>query len=1064
MDVNAKGVGVAADRLRAAARNAFEVARFGGLDTREEPSPYEVVHRQRMYRLRHYFPDRAVPGADRPAVLLVPPMMLAADVFDVSPATSGVAILADLGIDPWVIDFGAPEREEGGLDRTLTDHVVALSEALDQVRDAVGADVHLSGYSQGGMFCYQTAAYRGSKGIASVVTFGSPVDTRGMIPFGLPEEPILKVLSRVAESVPTRTPLPAWASRTGFRLLDPVGSLRQRIDFARQLHDRDALLPRERQRRFLQNDGWVAWPGPAIAELLEQIVVHNRMLSGGFVIEGQTVTLADVTCPVLCFVGDSDEIARARNVRSIRQAAPVADVYEVHVPAGHFGLVVGSGASARTWPAVAGWLHWRAGSGALPETVTQMPDWDGSAEAEGPPGSGLVEGIGLAAELGVAGARTFLGVAGRSLRTLRSAAEDAAEQLPRLARLERVRPTSRISAGLLLDEHAARTPTATVFLFEGRGHTYEDAKRRIDAVVRGLISIGVRQGEHVGVLMSTRPSALTAIVALNRMGAVAVLLRPDGHLDTEVALGQVSRIVTDPERAATVADLGSAQVCVLGGGAAARDLGPGVIDMERIDPEAVPLPDWYAPNPGQARDLAFVFFTGEGSRTRTNRVTNGRWALSAFGTAAAASLSARDTVYGLAPFSHPAGLLTAFGGAVGGGARLAMASTFDASTFWDEVRRYGVTAVSYTWTLAHDLVEAPIHPLERHHSVRLFLGSGMPTGLWRRVLERFEPAKVLEFYASTEGAAVLANVSGVNVGAKGRRLPGAAEVAIAAVDLVDGRLLVGPDGFARACRDGEVGMLLARVDHDSGSGVTALRGVFARGDAWLDTGDLFSRDADGDHWLAGHITQLVRTAAGPVPPVPVEDRLGSLAAVDLVVAYGVRTAPAPAPERLVAAVTLVRGATLGDDDLDAALADLEPSHRPEVVRVVEAIPKTTWHRLLSAPLRAEGVPASTVLLPVWGLDPDGRYRTCTEAEHDQWPTDRSALGPHCRVGGGPGARTLGPCSPPLTSTRSAPPGSSCCGARSMPVRCRSRSTGRSLTATSAARPAAMPTSGSGTSR
>ena len=67
------------------------------------------------------------------------------------------------------------------------------------------------------------------------------------------------------------------------------------------------------------------------------------MLSGGFVIEGQTVTLADVTCPVLCFVGDADEIARARNVRSIRQAAPVADVYEAHVPAGHFGLVVGSG-------------------------------------------------------------------------------------------------------------------------------------------------------------------------------------------------------------------------------------------------------------------------------------------------------------------------------------------------------------------------------------------------------------------------------------------------------------------------------------------------------------------------------------------------------------------------------------------------------------------------------------------------------------------------------------------------------------------------------------------------
>ena len=54
--------------------------------------------------------------------------------------------------------------------------------------------------------------------------------------------------------------------------------------------------------------------------------------------------------------------------------------------------------------------------------------------------------------------------------------------------------------------------------------------RRIDNVVRGLIEVGVRQGEHVGVLMETRPSALVAIAALSRLGAVAVLLKPDVDL------------------------------------------------------------------------------------------------------------------------------------------------------------------------------------------------------------------------------------------------------------------------------------------------------------------------------------------------------------------------------------------------------------------------------------------------------------------------------------------------------------------------------------------------------
>ena len=85
-----------------------------------------------------------------------------------------------------MIDFGAPERERGGLERTLADHVLAVSDAIDRVREQTGRDVHLAGYSQGGMFCYQAAAYRRSEGLASLITFGSPVDTRLGMPFGLP--------------------------------------------------------------------------------------------------------------------------------------------------------------------------------------------------------------------------------------------------------------------------------------------------------------------------------------------------------------------------------------------------------------------------------------------------------------------------------------------------------------------------------------------------------------------------------------------------------------------------------------------------------------------------------------------------------------------------------------------------------------------------------------------------------------------------------------------------------------------------------------------------------------
>ena len=102
---------------------------------------------------------------------------------------------------------------------------------------------------------------------------------------------------------------------------------------------------------------------------------------------------------------------------------------------------------------------------------------------------------------------------------------------------------------MLVQERRRRAPDDTFFLFEDRAYTAEQTNERIDNVVRGLISIGVRQGEHVGVLMGTRPSALALAVAINRLGAVSVLLRPDGDVAREAKLGQVERIIADPERA-----------------------------------------------------------------------------------------------------------------------------------------------------------------------------------------------------------------------------------------------------------------------------------------------------------------------------------------------------------------------------------------------------------------------------------------------------------------------------------------------------------------------------------
>ena len=119
------------------------MARFGGLETGEEASPFEVVAERPNYRLRRYFPAAKAATTDRPPgrSSVVRRMMLAAEVYDVSPSSTAVGTLHAHGVDPWVVDFGAPEHEEGGLERTLTDHVLAVSDAVDRVREATGRDV-----------------------------------------------------------------------------------------------------------------------------------------------------------------------------------------------------------------------------------------------------------------------------------------------------------------------------------------------------------------------------------------------------------------------------------------------------------------------------------------------------------------------------------------------------------------------------------------------------------------------------------------------------------------------------------------------------------------------------------------------------------------------------------------------------------------------------------------------------------------------------------------------------------------------------------------------------------
>ena len=371
---------------------------------------------QRVYRLRHYYPDAeqglGPAGAAGPAD---------------DARGRGLRRLADdeRGDDP----ARARRRSMGGRLRRSRDARRAgssgrspttcspCSDAVERVLDATGREVHLGGYSQGGMFVYQTAAYRRNDGLSSLITFGSPVDTRVAMPFGLPEQFAAGAAGLLADRVFRGWALPAWASRTGFRMLDPVKSMRNRLEFILQLHDREALLPRERQRRFLEADGWVAWPGPAMADFLRQFIAHNRMLEGGFVIEDRLVTLADIESPILSVVGTRRRDRAGR--RGPRD--PTSGSAGGGVRAGVCGRGTSGWSSARPRTRSRGRPSLRGPAGAratasCPAEVTAVPD-DNALELSPEVRNRVGYGLELAGAVGAGMARSVFGTARRTART-----------------------------------------------------------------------------------------------------------------------------------------------------------------------------------------------------------------------------------------------------------------------------------------------------------------------------------------------------------------------------------------------------------------------------------------------------------------------------------------------------------------------------------------------------------------------------------------------------------------------------------------------------------------------
>jgi putative long chain acyl-CoA synthase len=945
--------------LGRALQSALEMARLGRISDQAR-TPYTVLRSERVYSLRRYAAQPGKPRVEHP-LLLVPSLMVSAELYDLSPDSSAVQFLTRQGIDTWLCDFGRPERAGLGLSRTQDDYVRALDDCIEVIRETTGKEVHLAGYSQGGMVAYQLAALRRGEGLKSLITLCAPVDLHqnSVLDPDLFARSMEFLRDGTLSSLRKLDALPSMTVDLALRVI----SLRSRLRGKRG-HDDDTRDDIEMRKRLLGLDTFLAWPGPALRRFTDELVLSNRLLQGGFLLTGKVCSLSDLALPVLYFVAERDDVARPRAVRAIRRAAPqLNELYEIAVSTGHVGLLVGKRAFEVTWPSVVAWLRWREGAGPKPALLFGQDRKAGVGHAL----SELSDGIGLLRDAGSGVAHSVTrGVAQATKESLKLG-ENLRFQVARLAKLEQLTGATRVSFGLELAEKARQNPDGAWFIYDGRGQSYQEANRRVEDVVRALIACGVRPAQHVGVLMNNRPSYLSLVTALSRLGAVAVLVSPHSQrasLSRALELSPIDALVADPENVSRARESYAGKLLMLGAPKTPRPDLPQVVDMESIDTQRLALPEWYRPNPGLADELAMIMFTSAADdTTHATRITNRKWAVAGYSVAAFASLTPRDTVYACTPLHHPSSMLVAVSGALLGGARLALATCFLPERFWPEVRRYGVSVVFYSGDMLRELIHAPSYRGEQYNPIRLFAGSGMRADSERRLLARFGDAKVLEYYASAAGPGMLANVTAKKIGALGRPLSGADHLLVAAYDFETDALVRDESGMCIEAGDDEPGVLLTRIDQAHarttfdgyGEAVhaepTLVRNVRQVGDRWFFTGDVMRRDPQRDYWSLDRVGDVIHTNLGPAFTRPIEDVLYELSDVRVAVVYASRDARGQ--QRPEATLVMLKKREPSLDVINRLVVlHLAPNERPQRVRCVETVPMSDGNRPLKASLRA----------------------------------------------------------------------------------------------------------------
>lgn len=346
---------------------------------------FELVHDGDLMAVRYYgLPEEEeielVDGSFMPVerkqhavpLVLVPPLGVTTETFDLMPQRSLVRFMAASGFKTYLVDWGKPKKEHAHLN--LKDYsYTMLGTALEKIRAHSGSqELSLMGWCMGGLLCLLYQGQVKDPAIRNIITVASPIDLesgRGVIAgvagAGQGLNGAAQLVSnytnlRMKALDPARLALPPWATTLVFKMTDPVGSVTTYWDLVTRLSDREYVKSYSTTADYLNN--MLLYPGGVIKDMAVKVVGQGQLARGKVEVGDNLAELDRIESNLLAFAGETDILVPAEIAEKIVDIVASRDREFRLAPGGHMGVIIGSKAQNAVWAESVDWLAKRSGA------------------------------------------------------------------------------------------------------------------------------------------------------------------------------------------------------------------------------------------------------------------------------------------------------------------------------------------------------------------------------------------------------------------------------------------------------------------------------------------------------------------------------------------------------------------------------------------------------------------------------------------------------------------------------------------------------------------------------